>query len=206
MPPGGRRGYTEKSAESWDYFIRKIMQKMDKHETLDPTHICTYALSDVLYLHVFGSLTGDAGEENMFDFPPPKDELMAFGHLYFCMTKTLLPITQKDVNDYMGAMETESCVSLSESRMEEIYELLFGGFEDLGDTDSERSVEDDVPTAEDLAFINDGPMDYMTSVEDDEDEEWTSDMEYDETDSSYEDEDDDGEQEENDDNEEDESE
>lgn len=79
---------------------------------------------------VFGKDNGRAGQENKYEFPPPIDNLLLFGS---CVL----------VNKVKG-----KAVSLSADEWDKIYDHLYGGFEDLGDEDSELSeddVDDDVP-------------------------------------------------------------
>jgi hypothetical protein len=70
---------------------------------------------------LYGKSTGRAGQENKYDFPPPVDKILFFG----------------------SCVLTSSTGSLKKGRWEEIYEELFGGFEDVGDEDSEESEDED---------------------------------------------------------------
>lgn len=70
---------------------------------------------------LYGKSTGRAGQENKYDFPPPVDKVLFFG----------------------ACILTSSTGTLKKGRWEEIYEELFGGFEDIGDEDSEESEEED---------------------------------------------------------------
>lgn len=70
---------------------------------------------------LYGKSTGRAGQENKYDFPPPVDKVLFFG----------------------SCILTSSTGALKKGRWEEIYEELFGGFEDIGDEDSEESEEED---------------------------------------------------------------
>ena len=70
---------------------------------------------------LYGKTTGRAGQENKYDFPPPVDKVLFFG----------------------ACILTSSTGALKKGRWEEIYEELFGGFEDIGDEDSEESEEED---------------------------------------------------------------
>jgi len=84
----------------------------------------TYSVS------VFGKTNGRAGQENKYEFPPPIDSVLFFGSC----------ILVNKVNN--------KAANLTKSEWTKIYEHLYGGFEDLGDEDSELSeddVDDDVP-------------------------------------------------------------
>jgi hypothetical protein len=86
-------------------------------------------------IKLYAKKTGRAGQENKYDFPPPVDETLFFGP---CI------LVGSD-------LKTGEVVDLEEEDWEEIYEFLFGGFEDLGSEDSED--EEDVDTDEELEAI-----------------------------------------------------
>lgn len=71
-------------------------------------------------IKLYGKKTGRAGQENKYDFPPPVDNILFFGP---CVLVG---------ND----LATGRTVDLEESDWEEIYEYLFGGFENVGSEDS----------------------------------------------------------------------
>ena len=73
---------------------------------------------------VYGKTSGKANHENKYEFPPPIDNLLFFD--------TCIVIKKRH----------NKLKSLRESEWEEIYEKLFGGFEDLGDEDSEEEEEE----------------------------------------------------------------
>jgi hypothetical protein len=80
-------------------------------------------------VHLFGKTEGRANQENKYDFPPPVDSTLFFGN---CV---LVNIVDNVVRD------------LEEDDWETIYEYLFGGFEDLGEEDSdeeELDTEDEI--------------------------------------------------------------
>jgi hypothetical protein len=83
-------------------------------------------LDDKSYnIFVYGKTTGRANSENKYEFPPPIDNTLFFGN---CI------IINKCNN---------SVVSLTSDEWDNIYEYLYGGFEDLGDEDSEEDEDDD---------------------------------------------------------------
>lgn len=85
-------------------------------------------------ISLYGKKTGRAGQENKYDFPPPVDQTLFFGS---CV------LVARD-------LKTGEVAPLSEEGWEEIYEFLFGGFEDLGSEDSD---EEDVDTEDELENI-----------------------------------------------------
>ena len=76
-------------------------------------------------IEVYGKMSGRAGQENKYDFPPPIDKDLLFGNALI-------------INKSEG-----SVVSLSINDWNTIYEKLFGGFEDIGTYDSSESEEED---------------------------------------------------------------
>jgi len=110
-------------------------------------------------ISVYGKTNGRAGQENKYEFPPPIDNTLFFGN---CIL----------VNEN----ENKEIISLSKPEWKEIYEELYGGFEDIGSEDSEEESEED----EDLpktknGYVKDGfvvdDSDESEEYEDDEEEE-----------------------------------
>jgi hypothetical protein len=78
---------------------------------------------------VFGKTEGRANSENKYDFPPPIDNKLFFGSC------ALVAKTLKD-----GSFSYEN---LTVPLWDQIYEKLFGGFEDLANTAKEDEEEED---------------------------------------------------------------
>jgi hypothetical protein len=107
-------------------------------------------------IDIWGFIEGKAGQENTHDLPPnakcyhteymKSDTDLLFGDVFALKYKGSEPI-DFEIDEYA-----------------EIYTKLFGGFEDLGDTDSE-SGEDEEPTQEDLDFIVDDLSELSTDSE-----------------------------------------
>lgn len=78
---------------------------------------------------LYAKTEGRAGQENKYDFPPPVDKRLFFG-----------PCALVGRNP-----ETGEFVDLDKESWEEIYEFLFGGFDDVGssDTDDDSEEEED---------------------------------------------------------------
>jgi len=90
-------------------------------------------------ISLYGKTEGKANQENKYDFPPPVDNTLFFGS---CI------IVNKN--------EDGEAISLSESEWEQIYEKLFGGFEDIGSSDSEEDEDEfDGPTTKE-GYAKDG--------------------------------------------------
>jgi len=86
-------------------------------------------------IKLYAKKVGKAGQENKYDFPPPVDETLFFGS---CV------LVGSD-------LKTGEVVDLDEEEWEEIYEFLFGGFEDLDSEDSDD--DEDVDTDDELEAI-----------------------------------------------------
>lgn len=110
-------------------------------------HIFQFADDEYI---VYGKKCGRANNENKYDFPPPIDTVLLFGTL--CILK-------RTDDDF---------VSLDKKEWNKIYEVLFGGFEDL-DSEEERSVDSEVYSDED--YTKEGYLKDNFVVEDDELEE-----------------------------------
>ena len=83
------------------------------------------------WVSVYAKDKGRANSENKYDLPPPIDNELYFGSLIVIMHKNETP-----VNDEVYDLTKEIWLK--------VYEKLFGGFEDLGDEDTE-SEEEDIP-------------------------------------------------------------
>jgi hypothetical protein len=81
--------------------------------------------SDAKNVHVYGKITGRAGQENKYDFPPPIDKTLFFG--------TVVLVAK------VGDVAT----SLSLEEWETMYDAFMGGFEDLGTDDTDDTTEED---------------------------------------------------------------
>ena len=78
-------------------------------------------------INVFGKTAGRANSENKYDFPPPIDSTLFFGNC-------IITAKTKDPDIY---------TDLTMDLWLQIYESLFGGFEDLNDTAKEDEEEED---------------------------------------------------------------
>lgn len=105
---------------------------------------------------LYGKSVGRSGQENKYEFPPPADTMLFFGN---CMLVSNV------------SSDNKSCGDLSIEQWDEIYDTLYGGFEDIGD-ESETS-EDDI---DDIARLKDGRITYdEEECESDEEDEFESD-------------------------------
>ena len=117
-----------------------------------------WTMSNGVVVSLYGKITGRAGQENKYDFPPPMDKTLFFG--------SCVLIAEEN--------------SLKKSEWEGYYEELFGGFEDIGDEDSTESEdeddEDDALPKTKSGYAKDG---FIVDDDDDEDEDDDGDEETD---------------------------
>lgn len=85
-------------------------------------------------IRLYAKKTGRAGQENKYDFPPPVDNTLFFGP---CV------LVGYDV-------DTGEVVDLEEDDWDEIYEYLFGGFEEIGESDDDDDDDQDIDTEDEL--------------------------------------------------------
>jgi hypothetical protein len=108
------------------------------------------------YISVFGKITGRANSENKYDFPPPIDNTLFFGN---CI------IVNKNKDNEI--------ISITEKEWDLIYDYLFGGFEEIGDKDSEDNDFEDEDEDDGLPRTKDGYVkdDFIVDDDDDDDDE-----------------------------------
>ena len=102
------------------------------------------------FVSVYGKTNGRAGQENKYEFPPPIDNTLFFGN---CIL--------------VNQLEGEGVTSLSKVDWQQIYEQLYGGFEDIGSEDShEEEEEPDLPRTKN-GYVKDG---FVVDDDDDDDD------------------------------------
>ena len=74
---------------------------------------------------LYGKTTGRSGNENKYEFPPPVDSILFFG------------------NCCLVAKNGDNHTSLTIDLWKTVYETLYGGFENLKDTEKEDEEEED---------------------------------------------------------------
>lgn len=88
-------------------------------------HTWSITFNDVEYkLQIYGKITGRAGTENKYEFPPPIDSVLFFGA---CAV----------INTQNGEI-----VNMSATEFKDIMDYLQGGYSDLGDEDTEDDETD----------------------------------------------------------------
>jgi hypothetical protein len=98
----------------------------------------TFDIKSEYYVELYGKITGKAGQENKYDFPPPMDNTLFFGNcLLICKN------------------QRGNIIDMSHTDWIKIYEHLFGGFENIGDEDEEDDDEEEEIDEEELRILND---------------------------------------------------
>ena len=118
---------------------------------------------ETYYITVFAKDKGRANSENKYDLPPPIDSVLYYGTLLFVKTFTNENF-EKDNLDHLTLEEWEKC-----------YEKLFGGFESLGEDDSEEIDElDEISDSEKTkeGYHKDG---FVVDDDDEDDEDYIPD-------------------------------
>jgi len=85
---------------------------------------------DDKHVSLFAKISGRANTENKYDFPSPMDNELFFGSTLLCAH------TEKDLSN-------NDVIDFTKEDWVELYEKLMGGFENIGDEDSERSADED---------------------------------------------------------------
>ena len=119
--------------------------------------------SETFYISVFAKDKGRANSENKYDLPPPIDSDLYYGSLLIIKTFTNENF-EKDNLDSLTLEEWEKC-----------YEKLFGGFESLGEDDSDEIDElDEISDSEKTkeGYHKDG---FVVDDDDDDDEDYIPD-------------------------------
>lgn len=86
--------------------------------TTAPDQIGTYKYGQIT-LHLFGYKTGKAGTENKHELPPPHDKVLLFGEAV------------------LFASTASKFISFNDVEYKKWYNTALGGFEDLGDEDTD---------------------------------------------------------------------
>ena len=123
------------------------------------------------HLSLFGKIDGRANSENKYEFPPPVDNTLFFGN---CI------LINKDEDDVP--------INMTKKEWLEVYDHLYGGFDDIGDDDDEEEEDDELPRTK-SGYVKD---DFIVDDDEEDDDDYDDD-----------DDDDDDDEEEFDDNEED---
>ena len=140
-----------------EYLARKCGFKSDKHfECRAKWKVNLHGMK--YRIHLYAKNEGRANSENKYDMPPPVDNELYFGS---CIL--------------LNFDESEELSTLSQDEWEQIYETLFGGFEDLAATaDEDEHEEDELDEYDDEEKTKEGYLKDGFVVDDDIDESFDS--------------------------------
>lgn len=121
------------------------------NEGFNCAHTWSITFNDVEYkLQVYGKITGRAGSENKYEFPPPIDNVLFFGSCAVINT------------------QNDNIVDMNATEFKDIMDFLQGGYSDLGEEDTEDEEEDDIDPL--IEKTKEGYVKDDFVVDDDEDE------------------------------------
>lgn len=121
------------------------------NEGFNCAHTWSITFNDVEYkLQVYGKITGRAGSENKYEFPPPIDNILFFGSCAVINT------------------QNDSIIDMNATEFKDIMDFLQGGYSDLGEEDSEDEEDDDIDPL--IEKTKEGYVKDDFVVDDDEDE------------------------------------
>lgn len=96
------------------------------NEGFNCAHTWSITFNDVEYkLRVYGKITGRAGSENKYEFPPPIDNVLFFGSCAIINT------------------QNDNIVDMTSAEFKDIMDFLQGGYSDLGEDDTEDEEDED---------------------------------------------------------------
>ena len=154
----------KESALNYDYaeFYKKCNYR--NNNNFDVRHTWEFKeQGETYYVSVFAKDKGRANSENKYDLPPPIDSTLYYGTILIVKTFT------------KGSFEKDNLDNLTLEQWEKCYEKLFGGFESLGEDDSEEIDElDEISDSEKTkeGYHKDG---FVVDDDDEEDEDYIPD-------------------------------
>jgi hypothetical protein len=163
----------KESALNYDYaeFYKKCNYR--NNNNFDVRHTWEFKeQGETYYISVFAKDKGRANSENKYDLPPPIDSTLYYGTILIVKTFT------------NGSFEKDNLDNLTLEQWEKCYEKLFGGFESLGEDDSEEIDElDEISDSEKTkeGYHKDG---FVVDDDDEEDEDYIPDDDDDDDDES----------------------
>ena len=119
---------------------------------------CDYDMGNYV-ISIFGWKSGKSGTENKTELPPPEDIDLYFGDILVIKTSNLN-------NKY----DNRKIEPLSIDEYKEFINKAFGGFESLGDSDTESDTIDDKYDSDDSFIVNSDEVDDTDNYSDEEEE------------------------------------
>ena len=118
-----------KTANVNKFSVETLYKKCKFRSSDDFEKRATWKLNESTNVSVYAKDNGRANTENKYDFPPPIDSDLFYGNV------ALVAHTGEELT-------TENVVNFNDEQWKTLFEKLMGGFEDLGDEDSEYSSEE----------------------------------------------------------------
>ena len=142
--------------------ISNIIKKKGKG---DLERHCDYDMGDYI-ISLFGWKSGKSSDINKTELPPPEDTDIYYGDIIFIKS------VDKN-NDY----DKRQLVNLTKEEYKDFIEKAFGGFESLGETDTESDAKEDKYDSDDSFIVNSDEIDSSYEEEEEEEEEFISEEE-----------------------------
>jgi len=146
---GGVKELNWKKFEEKEIYKKANLKKEDgfKLYTKYEAVIKNKGESSKYIVDVYGKESGRANMENKYEFPPPIDNTLFFGN---CI------LIRRDENN--------NPMDITSEEWEKVYEVLYGGFEDINSEDSEEEEQEEEVNLTKSGYAKDGFV-----VEDEED-------------------------------------
>lgn len=105
------------------------------------------------YCSIWGRENGKSNMVNKFELPPPIDKKLLYGS--FIILYSNVSIKHINTEDEWNN-NSSYIISITKEKWDEIFNHLYGGFEDIDNTDSVTSDEDIDYDENDVEYTNDG--------------------------------------------------
>ena len=127
--------------------IGQIKNLFKKTGTNNFERHCDYDMGEYV-ISILGWKTGKSGSENKTELPPPEDSDLYFGDILVLKSIS----SNNSYND-------RTIVHLSKDEYEQFIEKAFGGFESLGESDTESDTKNDEYDSDDSFIVNSDEID-----------------------------------------------
>lgn len=118
--------------------------------------------NEVTYCSVWGRENGKSNMVNKFELPPPIDKKLLFGSFIILYTNVSIQNTKSD-EEWQSV--SSNILSINKDKWDEIYNHLYGGFEDIEKSDSVS--DEEINEEDELEYTKDGYIKDGFIVDDD---------------------------------------
>lgn len=105
------------------------------------------------YCSIWGRENGKSNMVNKFELPPPIDKKLLFGSFIILYSTTSLKNTNTD-DDWVK--HSSDILSINIEKWDQIFNHLYGGFEDIDNSDTTSDEDNDDNLESDIEYTNDG--------------------------------------------------